>query len=137
MTNRLVVIDRIPFARPDDPLMQARMQAVNERGGNGFMEVSAAQAALLLAQGSGRLLRSATDKGVVAILDSRLTKRRYGSYLRRSLPDFWPTTQRDAVLGALKRISLQEGEAEEKKRLTLFSLLRAPIGGAEDAPDIG
>lgn len=115
MTNRLVVIDRIPFARPDDPLMQARMQAVNERGGNGFMEVSAAQAALLLAQGSGRLLRSATDKGVVAILDSRLTKRRYGSYLRRSLPDFWPTTQRDAVLGALKRISLQEGEAEEKK----------------------
>ena len=81
---QLVVIDRIPFPRPDDPLASARQRAVAARGGNGFMDVAAAQAALLLAQGTGRLLRTMSDRGVVAILDPRLVTARYGGFLRAS-----------------------------------------------------
>ena len=87
----LVIIDRIPFPRPDDPLLVARQRAVEARGGNGFMAVAANHAALLLAQGVGRLLRSTDDRGVVAVLDSRLATARYGGYLRASLPPFWET----------------------------------------------
>src|SRR6185369_2156575 len=65
----LVLIDRIPFPRPDDPLVAARQRAADSRGGNGFLQVSATHAALLLAQGAGRLLRGMDDRGVVAILD--------------------------------------------------------------------
>ena len=102
---QLVVIDRIPFPRPDDPLASARQRAVAARGGNGFMEVAAAQAALLLAQGAGRLLRTMSDRGVVAILDPRLATARYGSFLRESLPPFWTTTDPDVVRGALRRLA--------------------------------
>jgi ATP-dependent DNA helicase DinG len=101
---RLVVIDRIPFPRPDDPLASARTRAVEARGGNGFMEISAAHAALLLAQGAGRLLRSTGDRGVVAVLDSRLITKRYGDFLRTSLPPFWTTTDPEVVRGALRRL---------------------------------
>ena len=111
-TCQLVVIDRIPFPRPDDPLMSARARAVHEAGGNGFMAVSAAHAALLLAQGSGRLIRRATDRGVVACLDPRLATARYGGFLRQSLPPMWPTTDRDVVLGALRRLA----DAQQKTR---------------------
>jgi ATP-dependent DNA helicase DinG len=101
---RLVVIDRIPFPRPDDPLASARTRAADARGGSGFMEVSANHAALLLAQGAGRLLRSVDDRGVVAILDPRLVTKRYGEYLRASLPPFWQTTDPNVVRGALQRL---------------------------------
>lgn len=103
-TCQLVVIDRIPFPRPDDPIAQARTEAVEARGGNGFMAVSATHAALLLAQGAGRLIRTLTDRGVVAVLDSRLATARYGSFLARSLPPLWPTTDRVTVLEALRRL---------------------------------
>jgi ATP-dependent DNA helicase DinG len=99
-----VIIDRIPFPRPDDPLVAARQRAVDARGGNGFLTVSATHAALLLAQGSGRLLRGMGDRGVVAILDPRLATARYGGFLRASLPPFWPTDDREKVLGALRRL---------------------------------
>ena len=102
---RLVVIDRIPFPRPDDPLASARQRAVAARGGNGFMTVAAAQAALLLAQGAGRLLRTMTDRGVVAVLDPRLVTARYGGFLRASLPPFWTTTDPALVRAALRRLS--------------------------------
>jgi len=102
---RLVVIDRIPFPRPDDPLASARQRAVASRGGNGFMTVAAAQAALLLAQGTGRLLRTMTDRGVVAVLDPRLVTARYGDFLRASLPRFWTTTDPALVRAALRRLS--------------------------------
>jgi ATP-dependent DNA helicase DinG len=102
---QLVVIDRIPFPRPDDPLASARQRAVAARGGNGFMTVAAAQAALLLAQGTGRLLRTMTDRGVVAILDPRLVTARYGDFLRASLPPFWATTNPEVVRGALRRLA--------------------------------
>jgi ATP-dependent DNA helicase DinG len=102
---RLVVIDRIPFPRPDDPLASARTRAADARGGSGFMEVSANHAALLLAQGAGRLLRAMDDRGVVAILDPRLVTKRYGEYLRASLPPFWQTTDPEVVRGALRRLA--------------------------------
>jgi ATP-dependent DNA helicase DinG len=101
---QLVVIDRIPFPRPDDPLASARTRAAEARGGNGFMEVSAAHAALLLAQGAGRLLRSVSDRGVVAVLDPRLVTKRYGDFLRASLPPFWQTTDPEVVRAALRRL---------------------------------
>jgi ATP-dependent DNA helicase DinG len=104
---RLVVIDRIPFPRPDDPLASARARAAEARGENGFMEVSAAHAALLLAQGAGRLLRSSGDRGVVAVLDPRLVTKRYGDYLRASLPPFWQTTDPEVARGALRRLADQ------------------------------
>ncbi|MGL5859182.1 MAG: ATP-dependent DNA helicase [Angustibacter sp.] len=100
----LVVIDRIPFPRPDDPVMSARAEAVSAAGGNGFIAVSATHAALRLAQGTGRLVRSATDRGVVAVLDPRLATARYGAFLRASLPPLWPTADRDVVIGALRRL---------------------------------
>ena len=100
----LVLIDRIPFPRPDDPLLSARQRAVAAHGGNGFMAVAASHAALLLAQGAGRLLRRADDRGVVAVLDSRMATARYGGYLRASLPPFWATTDRDQVRRALERL---------------------------------
>ncbi len=104
-----VIIDRIPFPRPDDPLLQARSNAADAAGRSGFMEVSATHAALLLAQGAGRLLRSTSDRGVVSILDSRLATKRYGQFLRASLPDFWETTDPEVVRGALKRLVASDG----------------------------
>ncbi len=103
-TCQLVIVDKIPFPRPDDPLMQARKKAVDDAGGNGFMSVAATHAALLLAQGAGRLIRRAEDRGVVAMLDPRLATARYGSYLRASLPDFWMTTDGDVAVQALRRL---------------------------------
>ena len=97
----LVLIDRIPFPRPDDPLLTARQRAVDARGGNGFLSVAANHAALLLAQGAGRLLRSVDDRGVVAVLDSRLATAGYGGYLLASLPPMWRTTDPAVVRSAL------------------------------------
>ncbi len=106
-TCQLVIIDKIPFPRPDEPLMRARQQSVQDAGGNGFMQVAAHHAALLLAQGSGRLIRRLSDRGVVAVLDPRLRKARYGSFLRSSMPDFWTTTDREVAITALRRLTGQ------------------------------
>lgn len=103
-SNQLVLIDRIPFPRPDDPVKAARARAVEQAGGNGFMAVSAQHAALLLAQGAGRLVRSMDDRGVVAVLDPRLATARYASFLTRSMPGFWPTTDPALVRAALARL---------------------------------
>ena len=104
-TCQLVLIDRIPFPRPDDPLLSARQKAADQAGGNGFMQVAATHAALLLAQGSGRLIRTSTDRGVVAVLDPRLATARYGSFLKASLPPMWTTTDPAVVRQALQRLS--------------------------------
>jgi ATP-dependent DNA helicase DinG len=102
-----VVIDRIPFPRPDDPLLAARQRAVDEAGGNGFRAVSVPRAGLLLAQGVGRLIRGPQDRGVVAVLDPRLATAAYGATLRAGLPPFWYTLDREAVLGALRRLDAE------------------------------
>ncbi|TDC47030.1 ATP-dependent DNA helicase [Actinomadura sp. KC345] len=108
---QLVIMDRIPFPRPDDPVSSARSRAVAARGGNGFMAVAATHAALLLAQGAGRLLRSMDDRGVVAVLDPRLATARYGGFLKNSLPPFWATTDPDVVRGALRRLDTAAADA--------------------------
>jgi ATP-dependent DNA helicase DinG len=101
---QLVIIDRVPFPRPDDPITSARSQAIAERGGNGFMSVAAPHAALRLAQGAGRLIRRADDRGIVAFLDNRMMTARYAGFLQRSLPPFFPTTDQALVVGALRRL---------------------------------
>ena len=83
-----------------------------EAGGNGFMAVAATQAGLLLAQGAGRLIRRLDDRGVVAVLDPRLITARYGSFLPASLPDFWPTTDREVAIAALRRLAERRSAAE-------------------------
>jgi len=103
----LVAIDRIPFPRPDEPVMSARAAEADAAGGSGFMQISLPRAALLLAQGTGRLIRSIDDRGVVAILDSRIVNKRYGSILLNSMPPFWRTYDGAVIKDALKRLNEQ------------------------------
>ena len=103
----LVAIDRIPFPRPDDPVMSARAAEADAAGGSGFMQVSLPRAALLLAQGTGRLIRSVDDRGVVAILDSRIVNKRYGSILLNSMPPLWRTSDGKTVKESLTRLHQQ------------------------------
>jgi len=110
-TCQLVIIDRIPFPRPDDPLMSARQRAADREGRNGFMQVAATHAALLLAQGAGRLIRTTSDRGVVAVLDPRLATARYGSFLKASLPPMWTTYDGDLARKALSRLAQPEQPA--------------------------
>lgn len=104
----LVAIDRIPFPRPDDPVMSARSANVDAEGGSGFMKVSLPRAALLLAQGTGRLIRSVDDRGVVAILDSRIVTKRYGSILLNSMPPLWRTSDAKTVKDSLRRLNISK-----------------------------
>lgn len=108
----LVAIDRIPFPRPDDPVMSARASQADASGRSGFMDVSLPRAALLLAQGTGRLIRSIDDRGVVAILDSRIVTRRYGAILLNSMPPLWRTSDGATVKDSLKRLHRQYSEQE-------------------------
>ncbi|NCV08066.1 MAG: ATP-dependent DNA helicase, partial [Actinobacteria bacterium] len=101
----LVAIDRIPFPRPDEPVMSARASQADAAGGSGFMQVSLPRAALLLAQGTGRLIRSVDDRGVVAILDSRIVTKRYGSVLLNSMPPLWRTSDVAVVRDSLRRLA--------------------------------
>jgi ATP-dependent DNA helicase DinG len=82
----LVIIDKLPFAPPGDPVVAARLRAVEARGGDGFSELSVPQAALALRQGFGRLIRTRTDRGIVAVLDPRLLTRGYGRAFLATLP---------------------------------------------------
>ena len=107
----LVAIDRIPFPRPDEPVMSARAAEADAAGGSGFMQVSLPRAALLLAQGTGRLIRSLDDRGVVAILDSRIITKRYGSVLLNSMPPFWRTSDGAVIRESLKRLNKDYLEA--------------------------
>lgn len=108
----LVAIDRIPFPRPDDPVISARANQADSAGGSGFMQVSLPRAALLLAQGTGRLIRSTEDRGVVAILDSRIVTKRYGSILLNSMPPFWRTSDGAVIRESLKRLHQRFQESE-------------------------
>jgi ATP-dependent DNA helicase DinG len=89
----LVVIDRIPFAVPDDPLTASRIDRIREQGGDPFASFQLPRAALALKQGFGRLIRSRADSGIVAILDGRVARRRYGATLLASLPSDCPRTE--------------------------------------------
>ena len=101
----LVVIDRLPFPRPDEPVLAARSALADTAGGSGFMQVSVPRAALLLAQGAGRLIRSVDDRGVVAIMDSRIVTKRYGNVLLNSMPPLWRTNDKEVVRTSLSRLA--------------------------------
>jgi ATP-dependent DNA helicase DinG len=87
---RLVVIDKLPFAVPSDPVVAARHRAIEEEGRSSFSELSVPEAAIALKQGFGRLIRTCEDAGVVAILDKRLRTKGYGKTMRASLPPASP-----------------------------------------------
>lgn len=101
---QLVVLDKVPFPRPDDPLWQARRQSAEASGLNPFQTVDLPRAAILLAQGAGRLIRSVEDRGVVAVLDSRLATKAYGRTLIASLPPMPGTTDLDQIEAFLQRL---------------------------------
>ncbi len=101
----LVAIDRLPFPRPDEPVLAARSALAATAGGSGFMQVSVPRAALLLAQGAGRLIRSIDDRGVVAIMDSRIVTKRYGNILLNSMPPLWRTNDKQVVRDSLSRLA--------------------------------
>lgn len=100
----LVVIDKIPFPRPDDPIISGRSALADSQGKSGFASVSLPKAALLLAQGVGRLIRSNEDKGMVAVLDPRLVNSNYSKRLLKSLPPFWLTTDPKEARSSLVRL---------------------------------
>lgn len=101
---RVVALDKLPFARPDEPLLQARREAAEAAGNSGFETVDLARAARLLAQGAGRLIRSSTDRGVVAVLDPRLAKARYRGAILESLPPLRRSVDRDEAVAFLESL---------------------------------
>jgi ATP-dependent DNA helicase DinG len=86
-----VIIDKLPFAVPSDPIVAARVRALQEDGRNPFAEYQVPEAVLALKQGFGRLIRSKTDRGILAILDNRITRMQYGKIFLESLPDYAKT----------------------------------------------
>ena len=98
-----VIIDRLPFAVPTDPVVAARIRQLNEDGGNAFIEYQVPQAVIALKQGFGRLIRSQNDWGVLAILDRRLVRKQYGRQFFESLPDYGRTTQLQEVKEFMRR----------------------------------
>jgi len=102
-TLSCVIIDKLPFAPPDDPMVAARLEKIAEAGGNPFWEYQVPSAVLILRQGLGRLIRRATDRGVLAVLDSRLFKRSYGKLFLESLPESTITHQREDIGKFLKQ----------------------------------
>ena len=86
-TLSCVIIDKLPFAAPNDPLVAARLEKIAEAGGNPFWDYQVPSAVLALRQGLGRLIRRASDQGILAVLDGRLFKRSYGKIFLESLPE--------------------------------------------------
>jgi ATP-dependent DNA helicase DinG len=98
-----VIIDKLPFASPGDPLMSARIDRIKRAGGNAFMDYQLPAAVLSLKQGLGRLIRTSEDYGILAVLDSRIHKKRYGKTFIQSLPPVPLTTDIDDLERFIKK----------------------------------
>ena len=141
----LVIIDKLPFPSPNDPLHEARSERIAQEGGNSFMEYILPLMTLALKQGFGRLIRTKTDRGVVAILDNRLTKRRYGSLVLKSLPParisrrfgdvyrFFSAGQFDADYALTVWVEPTEGEEVQYR----WQLIRLTDGRTKEGTGIG
>lgn len=105
-----VIIDKLPFASPDDPILQARLRVIEEQGGNPFMEYQVPQAAMALKQGAGRLIRSETDRGILAICDARIQSKGYGKRFVKALPDMFKTQKLENVNLFMRREEFQESD---------------------------
>jgi ATP-dependent DNA helicase DinG len=101
----LVIIDRLPFAPPDDPVLAARIEMINAEGRNAFMEYQLPRAVITLKQGAGRLIRDESDRGVLMICDPRLITKHYGKRIWRSLPPMRRTREQADVLDFYKQIA--------------------------------
>jgi len=104
----LVIIDKLPFAPPDDPVLAARLEALAEMGGNPFMDYQLPSAVITLKQGAGRLIRDETDRGLLMICDPRLISKPYGRRIWQSLPPFKRTRQIDEALAFFDTCNLSE-----------------------------
>ena len=111
----LVAIDKLPFAPPDDPVLEARLRACRERGGNPFMEYQLPEAAIALKQGAGRLIRTEADWGVLLVADARMVEKRYGRLLWRGLPPFKRTRDLSQACTFLESRKAPQGLAEKEK----------------------
>ena len=92
-----VIIDRLPFAVPSDPVVAARVRAIDEDGGNAFFQYQVPAAVITLKQGFGRLIRSLHDRGLLVLLDNRILKKQYGRIFVESLPNYRRTTDMQVV----------------------------------------
>lgn len=101
----LVAIDKLPFAPPDDPVLQARLNLCRNQGGNPFMEYQIPEAAITLKQGAGRLIRSEQDYGVLMVGDTRLVDKPYGRLLWRGLPPFARTREAGPAIDFMTRLA--------------------------------
>ena len=107
-----VIVDRLPFAVPSDPIVAARVRALQEDGRNAFAEYQVPEAVLMLKQGFGRLIRSRTDRGVLAILDNRIHRMQYGRIFLESLPEY--ATTRD--IAEVERFMRQPPDAPGRRQ---------------------
>jgi ATP-dependent DNA helicase DinG len=98
-----VIIDKLPFSVPSDPVVAARIAQINESGGNAFYEYQVPTATILLKQGMGRLIRSKTDRGILALLDKRMMTKSYGRMFLQSLPPVPLTHDSETIGGFLHR----------------------------------
>jgi ATP-dependent DNA helicase DinG len=113
---RCVIIDKLPFAPPADPVVAARIRAVRDRGGDPFAEYQVPEAVLALRQGVGRLLRREDDFGVVAILDGRVFSRGYGESFRKNLPEMTWTRDRKAVDEFFRKFLRRKAPCEKEEK---------------------
>jgi ATP-dependent DNA helicase DinG len=120
----LVVIDKLPFAPPDDPVLRARIEATRREGGDPFRQLQMPAAAMALKQGAGRMIRSETDRGLLVVCDSRLADRPYGRQLLRSLPPFTRTRSAEQALAFLAALDDQPAD-----------LISTPATSADRPPD--
>jgi ATP-dependent DNA helicase DinG len=113
---RLVIIDRLPFASPEDPVVRSRIEFLQAQGASPFMDYQLPEAVLALKQGVGRLIRSEADEGVVVICDPRLSERGYGRLFRASLPPMQLTRALPEALARLHALRAAQDTAARRSR---------------------